>query len=232
MAKIEKVTICLGLGGLFAILMGISSAQPLSQSEGPMGPDLALDHGCPEGCMHKEGILPMGVPVEVIVGGGGFALQDNETHLFRLSVVRLSPLEPGRIRDFLVSNKSIEEIKEAIKAEEGEALYRGSMRLDDTVYPLANIDVNPSENGVTIIDADIALPGSDPANQTSVAGHLAVKVSASKTGSFGEGQLDMNSTEHRGNYQVLLDMAGHATPFGKIRNHTAHETAMELRLQT
>jgi hypothetical protein len=211
MMKFRKITALLCLLVLSAILTGISSAQLMPPLEKAMELDLALEPEPSEGrMMHGEGVPPMGVPVEVVVGGGGFALQNNETHLLRLSVVRLSPLDPGRIRDLLVSNKSVEEIREAIKAEEGQALYRGSMKLDDIVYPMASIGVRPSGDNVTIVDADIAMPGSAPKNQTSIVGHLSVTVSASKGGRIGEGQLDMNSAEHKGSYQVLLDMERHA----------------------
>lgn len=224
MAKFEKITICLGLVALLVVLMGISYAQPTPPPEGPMEPDLALDHGCFEGRMiHSEGMPPMGVPVEMIVGGGGFALQDSETHLLRLSIVRLSPLEPERIRDLLVSNKSVEEIRKVIKAEEGQPLYRGSMRMDDINYPLTDIDVRPLGDNATIVDANIAPPDSDPVNQTRIVGHLNMTVSISKGGRIGEGQLVVNCTEHSGSYQVLLDMARHAMLFREIRNHTDSE---------
>jgi hypothetical protein len=221
MMKFRKITAFLCLLVLSAILTGISSAQLMPLPDGAMEPDLALEPKPSEGrIMHGEGVPPMGVPVEMIVGGGGFALQNNETHLLRLSVVRLSPLDPGRIRDLLISNKSVEEIREAIKAEEGQALYRGSMKLDDIVYPMANIDVRQSGDNITTVYADIAMPGSDPENQTSVVGHLSVTVSASKGGRIGEGQLDMNSTEHKGSYQVLLDMERHAVLFKGTRDHS------------
>jgi hypothetical protein len=211
MIRFRKITALLCLLALSSILTGISSAQLMPPPKGAMEPDLALESEPTEGrMMHGEGMSPMGVPVEMVVGGGGFALQDNETHLLRLSVVRLSPLDPGRIRDLLISNKSIEEIREAIKAEEGQVLYRGSMKLDGIVYPMVNIGVHPSGDNVTTVDADIAMPGSDPEGQTNIVGHLSVTVSTSKGGRIGEGQLDMNSTEHNGGYQVLLDMERHA----------------------
>lgn len=223
MAKVGKITICLGLVALLVILMGMSSAQLMPQPEEPMKPDLASDPGRHEvWVLHGVGVPFMGVPVEMVVGGGGFALQGNETHLLRLNVERLSPLEPGQIRRLLVSNKSIEEIRDAIKAEEGEdgqALYRGSMRLDDIAYPLTNIDIRPLNDTATIVDADIALPGSNPANQTKMVGHLNMTVSVSKGGRIGEGELEMNSTEHKGSYHILLDMANHAMHFKGMRDY-------------
>lgn len=227
MAKVGKITICLGLVALLAILMGMSSAQLMPQPEGPMKPDLAFDSGRHEvWVLHEVGMPFMGVPVEMVVGGGGFALQGSETHLLRLNVERLSPLEPGQIRRLLVSNKSIEEIRDAIKAEEGEegqALYRGSMRLDDLGYPLTNIDIHPLNDTATFVDADVALPGSNPANQidkaTKMVGHLNMTVFVSKGGRIGEGELEMNSTEHKGSYHILLDMANRAMHFKGMRDY-------------
>ncbi len=216
----ERATICLGLTALFMVLMGISSAQPIPQQEGPMEPDLASDHGCSlKLIQHGEGMPPMGVPVEMIVGGGGFALKGNETHLLKLSIVRLSPLEPGRVRDLLVSNKSVEEIREAIKAEEGQPLYRGSMRMDDIGYPLTDINVRPLDDNATTVDANVASPGSDSMNQTSIVGRLNLTVSVSKGGKIGEGQLEIDCAEHKGRYQVLLDVGGHEMHFKELKVH-------------
>jgi len=221
-AKISKIAVFLGLAVLLAILIGISSAQHMPPPEGSVEPELAMDPGWSEGRVHRVGMPFMGVPVEMIVGGSGFALQGNDTHLLRLNVERLSPLEPGQIRRLLVSNKSIEEIRAAIKAEEGEVgqvLYRGSMRLDDLGYSLNNIDVRPLNDTATIVNADVALSGSTPANQTSAVGHLNMTVSISKGGRIGEGQLEMNSTEHKGSYHMLLDMANHAMHFDGVRDY-------------
>lgn len=217
---IERATICLGLTALLTILMGISSAQLVPPPEEPMEPDLASDHGCFIKVMqHGEGMPPVGVPVEMIVGGGGFALKGNETHLLRLSIVRLSPLEPGRVIDLLVSNKSVEEIREAIKAEEGQSIYKGSMRMDDIDYPLTDIEVRPMDGNATIVNANIAPPGSDSANQTSTVGHLNMTVSVSKGGKIGEGQIEIDCAEHKGRYQVLLDVGGHEMHFKEMRVH-------------
>lgn len=228
MAKTERATMCLGLTALLMILMGISSAQPVPQPEGPIEHDLVSDRGCSlklmqhgDGMQYGEGMPPMGVPVEMIVGGGGFALKGNETHLLRLSIVRLSPLEPGRVIDLLISNKSVEEIRKAIKAEEGQSIYKGSMRMDDIDYMLTDIEVRPLEDNAnaTIVDANIAPHGSDSANQTSTVGHLNMTVSVSKGGRIGEGQIEIDCAEHEGRYQVLLDIGGHEMHFKEMRVH-------------
>jgi hypothetical protein len=225
MVKINRITACLGLIVLLVILTGICYAQPMPPDRAS-GPDIA-DPGSYDGqTAHKEGDPHMGVPVETIVCGGGLALQNNETHLLRLNVVRLSPLEPGKIRDLLVSNKSIEEIREAFKAEEGQSLYRGNMKLDDVVYPLIHIRVLPSGDNATIVDADLAFPDSNPTNLTSVVGHIMAIIHLSNAGWIGEGQLNIDNIKQRGSYHVLLDKAGnsHSKPFeSKKRNRESEK---------
>jgi len=74
----------------------------------------------PEGMMfHQMEGLPMGVPIEVLQSGRGFALKDNESHVLRLNVWRLSrPMDPTQIRTLLASNKSLDEIRKEIQARE------------------------------------------------------------------------------------------------------------------
>lgn len=211
------------MAALLTILTAVSSAQPLSQQDDDIDEELSMGRERPDGWMHGAGMPFMGVPVEMIVGGSGFALQGNATHLLRINVERLSALDPGQIRNLLVSNKSIEEIREAIKAEEGQPLYRGSMRLDDTVYPMVNIDVRALNDTATIVDADISMPGWNPENQTDIIGHLIMTVSISKGGRIGVGQLELNSAEHRGGYHMLLDMLDHGKHFERMMTHMESE---------
>jgi hypothetical protein len=77
--------------------------------------------------------FPMGVPMEVLFSGHGFVMRGNESHILRLKVETIMPLEPDQIRGLLASNKSLEEIRNDIRAKEsdtGEKTYRGSMILD------------------------------------------------------------------------------------------------------
>jgi len=77
-------------------LVDIGFAQPdpiLSMDENRelMNPDQ------PEGMMfHQMEGLPMGVPIEVLQSGRGFALKDNESHVLRLNVETLRPMDPRR----------------------------------------------------------------------------------------------------------------------------------------
>jgi hypothetical protein len=205
--RVSKTTTFLGLIALLAILTGISSAQHTPRQEEAIDRELVPDSGWPGERMHRVEEQLMGVPVEMVVCGDGFALQGNMTHLLRLHIERLSPLEPGQIRGFLVSNKSIEEIREAINSGEGQTLYQGRMRLDDTGYPLINIDLRRVNDTVMIVNANVALARSNPENPTDIIGHLNLTVSISKEGMIGQGQMEMNGTEHKGSYHILLDMA-------------------------
>ncbi len=225
MAKVNagKFTFYLGMAALLTILTAVSSAQLLPQQDVDIDEEQSMGRERPDGWMHGAGMPFMGVPVEMIVGGSGFALQGNATHLLRINVERLSALDPGQIRNLLVSNKSIVEIREAIKAEEGQPLYRGSMRLDDTGYPMINIDVRALNDTATVVDADISLPGLNRENQTDIIGHLDMTVFISKGGRIGEGQLEINSAEHRGSYHMLLDMSDHAKHFERMVTHMESE---------
>ena len=147
-------------------------------------------------------LVPEGVPVEMVVGARGFALMGNETHPLRLNVVRLIPLGPGRIRDLMASNRSLEEIGETIRAEEGQAVYRGSMKLENVIYSLTNIDVSFVGEDSSTMKADVI----DPGSRTAVVGHMVINVSSSKGGRIGEGQLSISRAEYKGSYQLVLEI--------------------------
>ncbi|NPV63812.1 MAG: hypothetical protein HPY61_14510 [Methanotrichaceae archaeon] len=156
--------------------------------------------------MSNDAPSPMGVPVEMIARGNGFAFQDGQSHLFRVNIVRLSPLDPTQVIDLLVSNKSIDEIREAIQAREKEMVYRGSMRLDGIVYPLTDVAIDFPDKNTTLVKAKVAAPNSFHAPSTDFAGRLNLTISSVDGGKIGEGSLDIESAPHSGSYQLLLDM--------------------------
>jgi hypothetical protein len=214
MERIEKVVLCVSLLALWANLMIVCSAQPQPPGCGTVHRGM-MGFELDEGLMMQRGAAPPGgIPAEMIVGARGFALMGNESHLLRLNVVRLIPLEPGRIRDIMASNRSLEEIREAIRAEEGQAVYRGSMKLGNIIYPLTNIDVRLTGEDSLTAEADVI----DPKSQTAIVGHMVITVSPSKGGRIGEGQLSISSAEHKGSYQLLLEMNGHGGPFEEMRS--------------
>jgi hypothetical protein len=205
------IFLCLCVVAISAITTIFGSSKPLEPGSS-MDSDKPINPTFSDGfIVHRVPSVSMGVPVEPIVGGRGFAFQGNETHQIRISIERLVPLEPRQMRSFLASDKSIEEIKEAIKCEEVRPLHRGIMKLDNLVYPLTNIDIRPAGYDAAVIaDADVASPGIVSVNQTMIVGHIIVTASTLKKGSIGKGQLNMKSVEHTGIYDVVLDMDDHA----------------------
>lgn len=152
----------------------------------------------------------MGVPVEVLYSGHGFALRDNESHILRLKVEAIMPLEPGQIRGLLASNKSLEEIRDDIRAKEGEKTNRGSMILDRSIYPLINIAVSAFGNNSTVLKADLADLGPlSTANDTAILGGISVVISPSDGGMIGKGELHIDQGPLAARYSLLIDMEPH-----------------------
>ncbi|MCJ7445312.1 MAG: hypothetical protein MUO26_12455 [Methanotrichaceae archaeon] len=206
MVKFEKVILYLITITFLGVLTGAASA-----NSGPPDDEISPGEGLAHGILGGHAISrgpppPVGVPMDTI-WGCGLALQNNETHPVRLIVERFVPICLREVRDFLASNKSIEEIREAIRAREEPELYRGIMRLDYIPYSMTNINVSSSKANAKIIDSDLALPVSDLETKNKIVGHLIVTVIRSQGGTIGEGLLDMNSAEHYGSYKILLDAA-------------------------
>ena len=153
--------------------------------------------------------FPMGIPLEVLYSGQGFALKDNESHILRLKVETIMPMQSNQIRDLLSSNKSLEEIRDEIQAREdeaGEMAIRGSMIFDRGIYPLVNVAISSTGNNSTAIHASLADRDQEPSNDTSAWGSLSVVFSASEGGMIGNGELEIDNGQNRGRYAILLDM--------------------------
>jgi hypothetical protein len=151
--------------------------------------------------------LPMGVPVDVVYSGHGFALKGNESYILRLKVEAILPLEPRQIRGLLASNKTLEEIRDDIRAREGLKTYRGSAMLDRRIYPLIEIESISSGDNATTIKADLAdLDLMSASNGTASLGSISVTVSLTEGGMIGIGELDLIRGPQAGKYSVLLDM--------------------------
>lgn len=151
--------------------------------------------------------FPMGVPVEVLLSGHGFALVGNESHILRLKVESIMPLEPDQIRDLLASNKSLEEIRDDIRAKEGEKTNRGSLILDRSIYPLINMVVSTSDNNSTILKADLADSGLlSTANDTAILGSISMIIAPSDGGMIGKGELRIEQGLPAARYSLLIDM--------------------------
>ncbi|HPT19397.1 MAG TPA: hypothetical protein PLJ25_04975 [Methanothrix sp.] len=200
------------LGLLFMVLPGVS----LGQVNGGDGPDDQGEGGLPrdDGSMMmpiQDGGFPAGVPVEVLHSGHGFALRGNDSFLLRLKVESLQPLEAGQIQRLLQSNKSLEEIRDDIRGQEGDTVYRGSLILERSIYPLVNIRIEALGNNSTSLQADLSdgegsggNAGSEPPSETQ--GRVSVLISPSDGGMMGKGELLLSAGPKAGKYALLLDM--------------------------
>jgi hypothetical protein len=208
MIDVCKRILFMALAGLlFVGLTGTCLAEP-NQTNNFDGNRERMHPEKGHGMMQSQNAgLPEGVPVDVVYSGQGFALRGNESHILRLKVEAILPLEPGQIRGLLASNKTLEEIRDDIRAKEGLETYRGSVLLDRSIYPLIEIESNPAGDNTTTIEADLAdldLMSAD--NGTAILGSISVTVSPSDGGMIGRGELDLVRGPQAGKYSVLLDM--------------------------
>jgi hypothetical protein len=117
------------------------------------------------------------------------------------------PLEPCQIKGLLASNKSLEEIRDDIRAKEGEKTNRGSLILDRSIYPLINIAVSASGNNSTALKADLADLGPlSTANDTAILGSISMIISPSDGDMIGNGELCIDQGSLAARYSLLLDM--------------------------
>lgn len=193
----KRIIICLWLASL--LLAGTGLAQF----------DKAFSETEPREPMDSRGLMPHrtdfreGIPIEVLYSGRGFALLNNESHILRLNVESLMPLDPSQIRKLLASNKSLEEISQEIRAKGGEAIHRGGMRLDKIIYPLVNITISPSDDNLTNLSAEVGVP---PGNETSMAGSITLSIAPADGTVVGKGELILTRGPQAGTYSVLLEM--------------------------
>ena len=194
-------------GLLFIDFAGTSFAQPDQTFSMNENRD-QMETRQPDGMIfHQMAGLPMGVPTEMFQSGRGFALKNNESHVLRLNVETLLPLDPTQIRMLLASNESLDEIRKDIRANEGEATYRGSLMLDRSIYPLINIAVSPLGNNSTAVGADLAdFSIKSAENEPAIVGSVFVIISPSNGSMVGKGELDLNRSQQSEKYAILLDM--------------------------
>jgi hypothetical protein len=209
MMDICRRILCMVLASLLFIgLSGMSLAEP-NENENPNMDEPPEEMGHHDGMMMspENAGFPMGVPVDVLYSGHGFALRDNESHLLRLKVEAIMPLQPGQIWGLLASNKSLEEIWDDIRAKDGEKTNRGSMILDRSIYPLINIVISDSGNNSTALKADLADLGPlSAANDTTKLGSISVIITPSDGGMIGNGELNIYQGKLAAKYNLLLDM--------------------------
>ncbi|MGD0954586.1 MAG: hypothetical protein ABR985_19745 [Methanotrichaceae archaeon] len=137
----------------------------------------------------------------------GFALMGDQSYILRVSIESVRPVGPVNVRKLLASNKTLEEVGMEILAEEGNATYRGHLRLGESTYWLTNIEVKTARSNITL-GADLTEPLENPAtsNSTDVVGRIAVNSTSYEGEQKGQGKLIIDKGELIGNYQVFLDM--------------------------
>ncbi len=212
MITLSKILLYMGLVMLLVALVRLGSAQPMPEDIGIVQREIAepgIDPGLSEDIvMQRAGAPPSGVPVGMLISEQGIARKDNKTYALRIIVECLMPMEPGRVQKLLASNKSLEEIKAAIGAAQGEPMYHGSMKLDERIYPLTNIRIASRADNVSYLEADVAKPNQDPAliNGIEVVGHIQMTIEPSEGGNTGKGELQMNDSHHFGMHAILIDI--------------------------
>ncbi len=152
-----------------------------------------------------------------LFNGNGFASNANKRNVLMMNIDLIKNVDPVHLRDLMTSNKSIEDIKGELRAAAGATAARGSIGINEVNYPLINIELLPSKNNSTVVDADVAklhLKPDDTIDNTIIVGHIEVTLAASEEGLEGKGELTMSSDEYNGKYAVLLHME--KTPAGDI----------------
>jgi len=86
-------------------------------------------------------------------------------------------------------------------------VYRGSLILVRSIYPLINIELSAPTNNSTALKADLAdLDLLAAADDNAVFGRIFVIISPSDGGMIGKGELDLAAGPQAGKYSLLLDM--------------------------
>jgi len=149
--------------------------------------------------------LPMGLPVDLLLSGHGFAIRGNESYPLRLKVEVLLPVPPEQIRDLMASNRSLKEIREDIGENVGQELHRGSLVFEGIPYAAINILALPAPNNSTLLQADLADLGSERGD-SAILGRINLTISPNFEGAIGRGELVIDRPPYEGRYSVLLDM--------------------------
>ena len=209
MVDICRRVLCIGLAALLLCGMAANclavASENANECKGMAG---RLDGGGP--MCQPEGGKFSGVPIDIVQSGHGFALLGNESHLLRLNVESLCPLEPVQVWDMLATNKSLDEIRSDIQTKKCVTAYRGGLMLDREVFALINIVISPSIDNSTTLNADVSESRNHSAesegNDAATLGRLSLKISPSDGGIVGKGDLELDGSKKAGKYSVLLDM--------------------------
>jgi hypothetical protein len=157
--------------------------------------------------------------VDVVVQNWrGFATRDGESHSIRLNVETIRTLDPDEARSLLASNMSLEELRSQARAGDGDAILRGSLRLNTDSYRLMDITLEPSGNRSTL-EASVASPRSRSGSEdaASIVGHTVVTISVVDDKEVAEGYVVINDSRYSGTYSLLLnECCGRGPRAGKL----------------
>lgn len=185
--------------------IGVCLAQTLPESISPFAPtleDIGIDDGKSQ--FNEE-------VVDVLHSGSGFAFVDNGSHPFWLSVVSARAIEPKSMRTMLTSNSSLDEIRAALDETEGQTRFDGAIKLDESIYPLANIWVQQTKDNSSVLDADVIDPGMsrDEGYEKTKIGRIALIIFGSGRGLSAEGELILSRGPQAAKYRIILDLQPH-----------------------
>lgn len=200
--NVTRTIILLGLAILLLQPTGTCLSVPLQDNMLPLDPmqeDIGVDaQGAP---FNDE-------PVEVLHSGSGAAIMDNGSHPFWLSVVSVKTIEPKKMRKMLTSNQSLDEIREALGATEGESMFDGAIKLDESIYSLGGIRMLQYGENSSTLDAYVIEPSisHDAGSETTIVGQLALNIIGSGTDLSAEGELLLYRGPQAASYRIFLDM--------------------------
>jgi hypothetical protein len=195
------------LGLLVLIGSCLAEQIEISENHDEIQKDVAQDFDH----LNRHGIMmgPMNGPPNGIIfhDWQGFALKNNESQILRISIEGVRPVRPMGVRKLLAMNMTLDEVKKEILAEEGNAIYRGHLRLEETTYWLVGIEVIHDEDSLSmrsdIIEAQSRSASNNPIESI---GSIKVITSMIQDSSKGDGMLILNRGSQIGSYKIFVDM--------------------------
>ena len=205
-------TLVTGVGAGIAVAQEQESQQSLAEycegkrdAQGEAEAELAMDDD--------------DVPVKVVYRGYGFALNADGTgtefHALRVNIIRVRQLEPIRIRELMVQNKSIDEIRGEIMEKACTPTYQGYMQFAETHYKLVNVNVNTSHAKDSLavnklaIDADIIMVPVPTPTQDAAEAELAPTGNGNENASAENPYQSQGQDQSAGNISLNVLSLGH-----------------------
>jgi hypothetical protein len=148
---------------------------------------------------------------QIVNAGEGSAIKNGETHQLRLFVAESIIVPPAYVRNLLSENEEIDEIINAIQAQDKQEYLRGDVILDQTTYKLTNIMMMGDELALTIeadlVDSKSCLAPWCGQVQTDIplVGKLKVETISKNADRLTKGTLVVTKGDQSGEYGVELN---------------------------